>query len=414
MKKYIKPSKVNGTIVASASKSVAQRAIAIASMAIGQSEIISAGNSDDVLVAISVCKELGAKIEEKSDSLAISGGLSLPKVPLNLDESGLSVRMFSAIAATLDGEVVLTGHGSLLNRPMNIVENSLSPLCDYCRTNNGKLPIVVKGPFKGGEVTIDGSISSQVLTGILMASPYAQRDTVIHVDNLQSRPYIDITVGMMKYFGVDVENQNYQVFKIKSGQRYQPKTYTVEGDWSGAAFLLVAGAIAGKVKVDNLQLNSTQADKAIINALIYAGAKVSMNDNHIEVTKHQLNGFHFDAIHCPDLFPPLVALASHCEGESRILGVSRLRVKESDRAATLIEEFCKMGIDIKIEGELMIIKGSKPHSAKVSSHGDHRIAMATAVAALVGDGDVEIDGAESVAKSYPDFFEALEKVISDK
>ena len=410
MKRYIKPSKVNGTIVASPSKSVAQRAIAIASMAIGQSEIISAGNSDDVLAAISVCKELGAKIEVKSDSLIITGGLSIPKAQLNLGESGLSVRMFSAIAATLDGEVILTGHGSLLNRPMNIVESSLSPLCDYCITNNGKLPIVVKGPFKGGEVSVDGSISSQVLTGILIASPYAQKDVIINVDNLQSRPYIDITIRMMKYFGVDVENQNYQVFKIKSGQRYQPKTYTVEGDWSGAAFLLVAGAIAGKVKVDNLQLNSSQADKAIINALIYAGAKVSMNDNHIEVTKHHLNGFHFDATHCPDLFPPLVALAAHCDGESRILGVSRLRVKESDRATTLMEVFGKMGIDIKIEGELMIIKGGKPHSAKVSSHGDHRIAMATAVAALVGDGEVEIDGAESVAKSYPDFFEDLSKL----
>jgi 3-phosphoshikimate 1-carboxyvinyltransferase len=179
-------------------------------------------------------------------------------------------RMFSAIAATLDGEVVLTGHGSLLNRPMNIVENSLNPLCEYCRTNSGKLPITVKGPLKGGKITIDGSISSQVLTGILMASPYAKKDVVINVENLQSRPYIDITLEMMKYFGVDVENEDYKEFRIKLGQQYQPRNYKVEGDWSGASFLLVAAAIAGKVRVENLQISSSQADKAIINALIYA------------------------------------------------------------------------------------------------------------------------------------------------
>lgn len=412
MKKSIWPSMVNGTITAPPSKSVAQRAIALASMAIGQSEIISVGNSDDVIAATEVCKALGAKIDVKTDRLLISGGLSLPRVPLNLGESGLSVRMFSAIAATLDGEVVLTGHGSLLNRPMNIVENSLNPLCGYCRTNNGKLPITVKGPLKGGKVTIDSSLSSQVLTGILMASPYAKKDVVINVENLQSRPYIDITIGMMKYFGVDVENTDYKEFRIKSGQQYQPRNYKVEGDWSGASFLLVAAAIAGKVRVENLQISSTQADKAIINALIYAGAKISMNDNHIEVSKHQLNGFHFDATHCPDLFPPLVALASHCIGESRILGVSRLRVKESDRAATLLEEFSKMGIELKVEGELMIIKGGKLQSAKVCSHGDHRITMATATAALAGGGIVEIYGVESVTKSYPDFFVDLSKVIS--
>lgn len=411
MKRSIKPSTVSGTVVAPSSKSVAQRAIALASMALGQSNILSVGNSDDVLAATSVCKALGANIEQQPEGLLINGGLKTPSAPLNLGESGLSVRMFSSIAATLGHEVVLTGHGTLLNRPMDIVENSLKPLCDYCKTNNGKLPIIVKGPLKGGEVNIDGSISSQVLTGILIASPYAQKDTIIKVNNLQSRPYIDITIGMMRYFGVEVDNINYQEFRIKAGQKYQPKTYTVEGDWSGAAFLLVAGAIAGNVIVKNIQIGSSQADKAIVDALFYAGAKVSIYENHLEVNSHALNGFHFDATHCPDLFPPLVALAAHCEGESRILGVSRLRVKESDRAATLIAEFSKMGQDIRIEGELMIIKGSKPCGASVISHGDHRIAMATATAALAGNGIVEIDGAECVAKSYPNFFEDLDNLI---
>jgi 3-phosphoshikimate 1-carboxyvinyltransferase len=414
MKRSIKPSKVNGSVCAPASKSVAQRAIAIASMAMGHSEIISVGESDDVQAAISVCRAMGVNFDILSDRLIISGGLRLPKIPLDCGESGLSVRMFSAIAATLDGEVTLTGKGSLLNRPMDIVEESLIPMGIRCTTNQGQLPILVKGPMQGGIIKVDGSISSQVITGMLIASPYAKRDTTLLVQNLQSQPYIDITLEVMKSFGVDVENKNYSEFFIKAGQRYKPIEYTVEGDWSGAAFMLVAGAIGGRVMVTNLRPNSPQADRVIINALNYAGAKISVYDNQIEVNKHHLKGFDFDATNCPDLFPPLVALASHCEGETRILGVSRLHVKESDRAATLKDEFGKMGIDIRIEGELLIVKGGKPQGANVQSHGDHRIAMATAVAALAGTGDLEIDGAECVSKSYPEFFEELDKVASER
>lgn len=414
MKRSIKPSKVNGSVCAPASKSVAQRAIAIASMAMGHSEIISVGESDDVQAAISVCRAMGVNFDILSDRLIISGGLRLPKIPLDCGESGLSVRMFSAIAATLDGEVTLTGKGSLLNRPMDIVEESLIPMGIRCTTNQGQLPILVKGPMQGGIIKVDGSISSQVITGMLIASPYAKRDTTLLVQNLQSQPYIDITLEVMKSFGVDVENKNYSEFIIKAGQRYKPIEYTVEGDWSGAAFMLVAGAIGGRVMVTNLRPSSPQADRVIINALNYAGAKISVYDNQIEVNKHHLKGFDFDATNCPDLFPPLVALASHCEGETRILGVSRLHVKESDRAATLKDEFDKMGIDIRIEGELLIVKGGKPQGANVQSHGDHRIAMATAVAALAGTGDLEIDGAECVSKSYPEFFEELDKVASER
>ena len=410
MKRNIRSSKVDGSISAPASKSVAQRAIAIASMAVGESEILAIGSSDDVLAAASVCRALGARIDSIPDGLIISGGLTLPNIPLNCGESGLSVRMFSSIAATLDGEVMLTGNGSLLNRPMDIVENSLTPMGVKCKTNQGRLPIWVKGPLQGGTIRVDGSISSQVITGMLIASPYAKKDITLIVNNLQSQPYVDITLEMMRSFGVEVENRGYSEFFIKTGQQYQPKKYTVEGDWSGAAFLLVAGAIAGRVMVTNLRPNSSQADRAIINALNYAGAKISVYDNQIEVNKHHLKGFHFDATHCPDLFPPLVALACHCEGETRILGVSRLRAKESDRAATLKDEFSKMGIDVRINGELMIITGGKPQGVIVNSHGDHRIAMATAIAALPGDGDLEIEGVEVVAKSYPEFFEDLDKI----
>ncbi|MDD2550036.1 MAG: 3-phosphoshikimate 1-carboxyvinyltransferase [Bacteroidales bacterium] len=410
MKRLVKPSAVNGCVKAPASKSLAQRTIAIASMANGKSQILYAGTSDDVLSAIEVCKALGADIKEVNNKLIISGGIKAPEQPLNCGESGLGIRMFSCIVATLKQAVTLTGKGTLAKRPMGIVEQSIRAMGAHCKTQNGFIPITVKGPIAGGIARVDGALSSQVLTGILMAAPLARADTTILVNNLQSKPYIDLTIDTMKAFGVKVDNIDYKEFYIKGNQTYLPTNFTVEGDWSGAAFMLVAGAIAGSIKVKNLNPMSKQADRAIIEVLIGAGANISIQDDFIGVSKGKLNAFHFDATHCPDLFPPLVALAAHCEGESRILGVSRLRVKESDRAATLQREFEKLGIKIEIEGELMSVFGGKVNGGKVTSHGDHRIAMACAVAALAADGEVEIDGAECVEKSYPDFFEDLAAV----
>jgi 3-phosphoshikimate 1-carboxyvinyltransferase len=414
MKKLVKPSAVSGTVQAPASKSVAQRVIAIASLVDGVSELYGCGNSDDVRAAIRVCRQLGAVITELPGKLVIKGGVKIPTQPLNCGESGLGIRMFSSIAATLTEPVVLTGEGTLAKRPMGLVEQSLKAMGATCKTTDGHLPILVTGPIVGGECFIDGSISSQVLTGMLIASPFAQNELVIEVENLQSKPYIDLTIETMKAFGVEVENDHYFIFRVKSGSAYLPIKYTVEGDWSGAAFFLVAGAIAGNVRVENLNPKSKQADRAILEVLFHVGAKVSVFDNAIEVQKHELNAFHFDATNCPDLFPPLVALAAHCNGESRILGVSRLRVKESDRAVTLQQEFEKLGVEIKIEGELMRITGGEVKGGKVNSHGDHRIAMSCAIASLTGEGDVEIENAEVVDKSYPEFFEDLNALTTSK
>ena len=410
MKRLVKPSQVKGNIIAPASKSAAQRAIALAMLANGTSEIINPGISADVKAAIAVCSDFGATISLQNNHLVIKGGVTPPNKPVCCGESGLGIRKFSVIAATLNQPVALTGIGTLPSRPMKIVEDSIKALGASCKTRNGFVPIEVCGPLKGGMARVDGSLSSQVITGMLMASPLAKTDTTILVNNLQSKPYIDLTLEVMKAFGVEVKNIDYKEFRIKGNQHYSPTKFTVEGDWSGAAFLLVAGAIAGNIKVENLNPASKQADRAIIEALMWAGAKVSIQEKFIEVSKHKLNAFHFDATHCPDLFPPLVALAAHCKGESRILGVSRLYAKESDRAATLQQEFKKLGIKIEIEGELMRVFGGSVNGGKVASHGDHRIAMACAVAALAADGEVEIDGAECVEKSYPDFFEDLAAV----
>lgn len=404
------PASIHGQLQAPASKSVAQRAIAIAALTRGESFIDYPGRCDDVLAAIRVVRQLGVTVEETSKGLRIQGGISQPKQPLNCGEAGLGIRMFSGVVSTLDQEVVLTGEGSLMNRPMQVVEESLSALGVSCTTSNGRLPLTVKGPILGGTAIIDGSLSSQVLTGILIAAPFARHDVKLQVENLKSMQYIDVTTDVMRDFGVRVINHDYKTFTIKAGQVYQPTRIQVDGDWSGAAFLLVAGAIAGHVVVDNLNNNSNQPDKKILSALRAAGAIVSVSDNAVEVHKQNLVCFDFDATNCPDLFPPLAALAANCKGISNIRGADRLRAKESDRAATLMNIFSTLGVHIDVENDIMKIHGGQTHGGIISSHGDHRIAMAGTIAALTSHGHVVIDDAEAVNKSYPEFFEEIDTI----
>ena len=268
----------------------------------------------------------------------------------------------------------------------------------------------MKGPVHGGHVQIDGSQGSQVLTCIMLAAPFAKNDLHLHVQHLKSKPYIDLTVEMMQNAGVEIFREEYKYFFIPCGQTYLAGEFLVEGDWSGAAFFLVAGAIAGEVVVDNLRMDSTQGDKRILQALEASGAVISYRTVGVRAVKGELKAFSFDATDCPDLFPPLVALAAHCRGTSRIKGVNRLKSKESDRAASLTDVFSNMGIDIRIDQDIMFIKGGKPAAAKVHSHGDHRIAMASAVSGLRGQGPLSIEQADVVNKSYPGFFDNLVKI----
>jgi 3-phosphoshikimate 1-carboxyvinyltransferase len=283
----------------------------------------------------------------------------------------------------------------------------------------GRLPLEVRGPLIPGNIQTDGSLSSQFLTGLLLAYSAANATNVtIEVANLKSRPYIDLTLSVMRSFGLKVpENREYQQFYFSQESWIKPKKtieYTVEGDWSGGAFLLVAAAIAGGATIRGLDPDSTQADKAILRALRDAGVSLSVGESEISIGSDNsklLKAFHFDATDCPDLFPPLAALASVCHGSSFIKGVGRLAHKESDRARTLQEEFGKLGIEILIHDDTMGIHGSAMlKAARVHSRHDHRIAMATAVAALRADGPVMIEKAEAINKSYPAFFDDLAKL----
>jgi 3-phosphoshikimate 1-carboxyvinyltransferase len=419
----IQPSEIKGTIQAPASKSSMQRGCAAALLAPGPTIIRNPGYSNDDKAALGVIKGLGAVVEKQADgSLKVTGGGVHPDVTaVSCGESGLGIRMFTPIISLSSQQITINGEGSLTTRPMDFFDEVLPQLGVAIESNGGRLPLKVKGPLQPRHITIDGSLSSQFLTGLLMAYAAAgAKDVTITVDNLKSKPYIDLTLQVMKQFGWEVENKNYEAFYFPgaTGPNKQSVTYTVEGDWSGAAFLLVTGAIAGDITVKGLDVQSTQADRAVLQALSDCGAKLSIQDELIEIGPAVLSGvegggglkaFQFNATECPDLFPPLVALAAYCKGTTVIEGVTRLAHKESNRALTLQEEFGKMGVEIELQNDLMLIKGGNGlKGAAVHSHHDHRIAMACAVAGLKADGETIISEAQAVNKSYPDFYEHIQ------
>lgn len=409
------PGKLNGAQTAPASKSSMQRACAAALLHVGETIILNPGHSNDDLAALDVIQKLGAKVEILNDNLIIhSKGVQPIGPEMNCGESGLGIRMFTPIAALSSQNITINGKGSLVKRPMHFFDEILPTLGVKINSQHGYLPIQIQGPLKApATITVDGSLSSQFLTGLLMAYAASNAyDSLIKVTDLKSKPYIDLTLTVLNAFGWKVQHDNYEQFSFLPHEPLQDVIeYTVEGDWSGAAFLLVAGAIAGPIKVKGLQMDSTQADKAVMKALQNANVSIAMDEDGIQVgssDEDALRAFEFDATDCPDLFPPLVALASVCVGVSEIKGVSRLAHKESDRGLTLKTEFAKLGIQIDLEGDIMKIHGGgEINSVTVFSQHDHRIAMACGVAALKAMGPVLITDAEAINKSYTHFFDHL-------
>ena len=477
---------ISGRIRAPASKSSMQRAVACALLAEGESILRRPSRSADCLAALNVARALGAAVEDRGDSFAIRGaGASvgagaggtapITNRKLSCGESGLCIRMFSPVAALFEGETELGAEGSLRSRPVGMITGPLAELGAECETARGLPPVRVRGPLRGGKAKVDGHESSQFLTGLLIALPMANSDSVLEVEGLASRGYVDLSLDTMRAFGVSAERDaEFRLFRVPGGQRYRAADFTVEGDWSGAAFLLVAAALAAgtaPLMIDGLTTASSQPDRAILDALRAAGAeiasglpesdsrvsergdrvferggrvseggdRISEGGNRISeggsrlsegggrdsgmaasiIVRHRrLIGFDFDATDCPDLFPPLVALAAACEGQSRLRGALRLKGKESDRAVALCEEFAALGAEVTVEGDLMTVHGCGVDSGGhltgglVDSRGDHRIAMAAAIASLACSTPVEIDGSECVTKSWPNFFEDLASIAT--
>ena len=413
--KALNSSQISGSINAPTSKSVMIRAVAASLLATGTSRLLDPSLCADSLAALRIVDILGADVQKDKEYVTIRGtdGLTtenFKKNTIDCGESGLCMRMFTPIVSLTPYRFIVEGSGSLCSRPMETLE-ALSLMGATCKTSGGYPPITICGPIRGGAVTLDGSKTSQFLTGLLMAAPLCEEDTSIEVMDLKSKPYVEMTIDLLKRFGIIIDHdKDLRSFRIKGNQQYEAQTYTIEGDWSGAAFLLVAGAIAGSIKIKGLRTDSFQADKAILDALTRAGASVEIVDDYILVRKGELMAFEFDATDCPDLVPPLTALAAHCRGKSIIHGIERLKHKESNRSATLASEFSKLSIKIELFDDRMEIYGSKPIGNLVDSHNDHRIAMACAVASLNGERPVVIENYQCVAKSYPDFFRDIHSV----
>lgn len=418
----VSPGRVKGALQAPSSKSCTQRALAAALLRPGVSIIENVGTSNDELAAMNIIQSLGARIEHRDNAVVVSSdpaifgqGSARRSLVIDCGESGLSVRMFASIVSLFHFDIVLTGHGSILTRPMDFLDEYLPQLGVEIKSNDGRLPITFKGPLAPKDIRVNGSLSSQFLTGLLFAfSRAALKPVTITVDNLTSQPYIDLTLSVLKEFGLSVINNDYQSFDILPVKSFSSSVirYKVEGDWSNAAFLLVSGAVSGTVTLKGLDTHSTQGDRRILDALYESGADVVMGVDSIQVnSSKRLKAFDFDATQCPDLFPPLVALAANCDGVSHFRGVNRLLHKESNRAIALRDEFGKMGVRIDLNNNEMSVHGTtKMRGAKVSSHNDHRIAMAATVAALNSQGTMEISGAEAVNKSYPGFYEDMKKI----
>ena len=405
---------VAGTLTPPCSKSYAQRALAASLLAEGVTTLRNIEFCQDTRSALSCIRALGARIEEvDASTLRIEGGLRPLDLRLQVGESGLASRLFTPIASLWNYPIRIEGAGSLLERPMQMMIAPLRHLGVEVSDTAGRLPFEVCGPIRGGEIEVDGSTSSQFITGLLLALPLASEDTTLHVDRAVSTPYLDMTIDTATRFGVEIFHKEYREFFIPANQRYTATDLRIEGDWSAAAMLLVAGAVAGRVRVESISALSKQADTAILDALTRAGAHIEVEPDAVTASRpEQLQAFEFDATHCPDLFPALVALAANAEGTTTIYGISRLTHKESNRAETLREEYGKLGIRITLDDEedAMHICGGAIHATRVESHNDHRIAMSLAVAALCSDGTMEIEEAECVAKSYPEFFADLEQI----
>lgn len=408
MNKTINPAQVAGEVRLPCSKSYAQRALAASLLCEGETTLSNIELCDDTRYAMDVITGLGAQIRQTGNAeYVIKGGLNPITDNINTGESGLATRLFTPIAALCDKSITITGKGTMMRRPIGMMIDPLRNLGAQVETD-GYLPITVKGPLAGGETSVDAHVSSQFLTGLLMSLPLAKQDTILQVEQPNSLPYLAVTVDLASKFRIRMEHNGFKEFFIPGGQHYTPTKLHIEGDWSCAAFMLVAGAIAGEVTARAMNTLSLQADIAIVEALTKAGAVIITTPKEITVRRRELNGFDFDATQRPDLFPILAVLGANCEGTTRIRGVNRLQYKESNRAEAIHTEFSKLGMKVEFDEDVMIIHGGQLTGGTVDSCSDHRIAMAAAIAALTATSPVTITNAQAVTKSYPRFWEDLE------
>ena len=435
--------RLRGEAFLPASKSFAQRAILLAALTTGTTRLYNVSLCDDMSSAIRVAEALYADVTLDGSTLTIEGhqnilrdGLRVRDNTLFVGESGLLARLCIPLAGLAREDILVTGEKTLLRRRLDDHRSALRELgLRLSFTDRCHLPVRVKGRLHAGDVIVSGDKGSQMISGMLLALSQCDGESTILIEDVTSEPYISLTTYIASFFGLsgyecpelsrdtepdddefDVEDELVRTWYIEPNQPVTPVIgLEVERDWSGAAMVLTAGAIAGEVTVHGLNPFSCQSDAAIFDLFKNNNVDVEVSEDQrsLTVRKSILRPFFFDITDAPDLFAPLFLLAVFSEGESVIVGTERLRNKESDRAATFAAEFRKLGVQTAAADDQMIIYGHENHrlfGASVSSHGDHRLAMALLVASLYAEGPVKIDDTDCIAKSYPEFLDIFQRL----
>lgn len=406
----IKKEHYSGSITIPSSKSDTQRALILAFLAEGVSTLIHVGSSEDEKAILNAIQELGAKVEYVNSSELKIQGISqlLEEKSISVGESGLGIRLLTSVAAIFDKKITLQGKGSLVTRPMDFFDSILPLFKVNVKTNSGLIPIEIKGPLIGRTIDLDGSLSSQFLSGLLISLPLSEKDSELNVKDLKSIPYVQMTLNSLSKFGIQIKNDDFKRFNIQGKQKVKATTYTIEGDWSSASYWLVASALGFDISVKNLNLESLQADKEILAIFEKANCKITSSENNITIDGKDRKAFTADLTHCPDLFPALAVFASLTPGKSILIGTNRLIHKESNRAKAILEEFSKLGCQISRQENEMQIEGiDKLELNSVDSHHDHRMAMSLAILGMFCDEEITIQNTEVVSKSYPTFWDDL-------
>ncbi len=412
MKALIDKSEIKGKVRAPASKSYTIRGLMCAALAGGESEILSPLTSEDTNAALKVLSQVGTRVYQQKDLWKVVGGnFHKPDTDLFCGESAATLRFMTAICSLIPGKCRLVPGLSLAQRPVKPLIQALSQLGVNCSSYGEIAPVIVDGGrLKGGVAELPGNVSSQFVSALLLISPLAEEGVKIRLTTpLESKPFVLMTLDCLERFGIKVESstdlRRFEVLK----QTYKPAKYEVEGDWSSASYFLALGALSGEVKVENLNPQSRQGDKIILDFLRDMGALVEINQNSVTVRKSSLKAIRADLSDCIDLLPTLAILAAAADGVSELTGIDRARLKESNRVAAVREGLEKMGIKAIEERNRLTISGLKPKSAVIDPRGDHRLAMAFGILGSEAGGTV-INDAECIAKTYPQFWEELKSI----
>lgn len=410
-----KGGRAEGKVSPPPSKSHTHRAIIMSALSEGRCEVSSPLISFDTRATMDAVRAMGAVVTEREGSVTVEcESIHAPDRTIDVMNSGTTMRLMAGISSLFSEKVVLTGDSSIQKRPMGPLLDSLSAAGVECSSNGGKPPVEVRGPITGSELVIDGGVSSQFVSSLIMSSPLTGRPTDVRITgHLVSKPYIDITTSMMGKFGVEVTEEG-NVFHAEP-QHYRPTDYRVPADFSSSAFPLVAGGIAGRVTARGMDMSDPQGDRKIIDVLKEAGCDVEVSGDEVTCSNTgRLEGAEIDMGDIPDLFPVVAVLLSTAKGRSRLYGAPHLRFKESDRIALTENMLRTLGADIRGTEDGCVIEGvERLHGGRIEHNGDHRMMMAAAVASLVSDGPVSMENDACWNVSYPGFPEQMRSIGMD-